>query len=39
MSSQIEVCFVTSDIDVNLGSYRIWVKDLAEYFKMNEKKQ
>ena len=32
MSTKIEVCFITSISDVNLGSYRIWVKDLAEYF-------
>ena len=32
MSKNIEICFITSVIDDNAGSYRIWVKDLAEYF-------
>ena len=32
MSTKIEVCFITSDINDNSGSYRLWVKDLAEYF-------
>ena len=32
MSKKIEVCFVTSVLDNNVASYRIWVKDLAKYF-------
>jgi len=32
VSTKIEICFITSDIDINTGSYRIWVKDLAAYF-------
>ena len=32
MSEKIEICFISSTSDANIGSYRIWVKDLAEYF-------
>ncbi len=32
MSEGIEVCFITSTSDVNIASYRMWVKDLAIYF-------
>ena len=32
MSNKIEVYFVTSIIDDNIASYRIWIKDLAKYF-------
>lgn len=32
MNKKIEICFVSSVIDENVGSYRIWVKDLAKYF-------
>lgn len=32
MNKKIEVCFITSTSDVNLASYRMWIKDLAIYF-------
>ena len=32
MSKEIEVCFITSTSDVNIASFRMWVKDLAVYF-------
>ncbi len=32
MSKKIEICFVTSIMDDNVASYRIWVKDLVKYF-------
>ena len=32
MNKKIEVCFIASKVDDNVGSYRIWVKDLAAYF-------
>ncbi len=32
MSIQIEVCFVTSVVNENVASYRIWVQDLGKYF-------
>ncbi len=32
MNKKIEICFVSSVMDNNVASYRIWVKDLAKYF-------
>jgi len=31
MSKEIEVCFITSTLDINKASYRIWVNDLTIY--------
>ena len=28
----MNICFICNNIDINLGSYRIWVNDLNEYF-------
>ena len=33
MVEEIEVYFITSTSDVNTASYRMWIKDLAQYFK------
>jgi len=32
MNKNLEIYFVTSVVDINVGSYRIWVNDLAQYF-------
>lgn len=32
MIKEIEVYFITSTLDVNTASYRMWIKDLAQYF-------
>jgi hypothetical protein len=29
----IKIAFITSDQDINVGSYRIWINDLNHYFK------
>ena len=31
MNKKIEICFISSNPDLNNGSYRIWVRDLATY--------
>ena len=33
MTKKISISFVSSVSDLNVGSYRIWIHDLAEYFK------
>ena len=32
MNKKIEICFISSNPDLNNGAYRIWVRDLASYF-------
>ena len=32
MSKKLEICFISSNIDITLGTYRIIIKDLAKYF-------
>ena len=32
MNKKIEICFISSNPNLNNGSYRIWVRDLAKYF-------
>jgi glycosyltransferase involved in cell wall biosynthesis len=32
MSEKLEICFITSHVDITVGSYRIFIKDLADYF-------
>lgn len=31
MSKKLEICFVTSTTDLNVGSFRIWINDLSQY--------
>ena len=32
MSEKLEICFITSHVDITVGTYRIIIKDLADYF-------